>query len=71
MHTIGEVLEQAAHRGCGWPVPGGVPDRVGWAPGQPGLASDLEVGSPACGRGLELDDPWGPFQLNPFCDSMR
>jgi len=19
---------------------------------------------------LELDDPWGPFQLKPFCDSF-
>ena len=25
--------------------------------GQPGLVSDLVVGGPACGRGLELDDP--------------
>ena len=25
--------------------------------GQPGLILDMEVGSPACGRGLELHDP--------------
>ena len=32
------------------------------------LAPDHKVGGPACGRGLELDDPWGPFQLKPFND---
>jgi len=31
----------------------------------------VEVGRPACGRGVDLDDPWGPFQPKPFCDSMR
>ena len=25
--------------------------------GQPDLVCDLAVGNPACGRGLELDDP--------------
>ena len=45
--------------------------RPGWmSPGQPGLVPDLEVGVPACGTGLELDDPWGPFQLQPFYDSL-
>jgi len=29
----GEVLEQAAQRGCGYSVPGGVQDEVGWGPG--------------------------------------
>jgi len=29
----------------------------------------MMVGGPACGGGLELDDPWGPFQLKPFYDS--
>jgi len=48
----GEVLEQAAQRGCGYPVPGGVQGQVGWDPGQPGLVPDLEVGGPACGRGV-------------------
>jgi len=36
----------------GCPVPEGVQGPV-----QPGLVSDMEVGSPACGRGLELHDP--------------
>jgi len=34
------------------------------------MAYTWEVGGPACGRGLELDDPWGPFQPKPFYDSM-
>ena len=33
-------------------------------------STDLEVGGLACGRGLELNDPWGPFQRKPFCDSV-
>ena len=61
-------LEQAAQRGCGCPIPESVQDQVGWSPGQPGLGPDLEVGGPACGRGLELDDPQGPFQPRPFYD---
>jgi len=24
----------------------------------------VEVGGPACGGGLELHDPWGPFKPN-------
>jgi len=32
------------------------------------LAPDHKVGGPACGRGLKLDDPWGPFQLKSFND---
>ena len=64
------MREQAAKRGCGCSVPGGVQDQVGWGPGQPGLVSDLEVGGPACDRGeLELDS-WAPFQPKPFYDSM-
>jgi len=46
----GEVLEQAAQRGCGCPIPGGVQGQVGWGPGQPGLVFNVEVGSPACDR---------------------
>ena len=46
------MLEQAAHRGCEWPVPGGVQGQVGWGPGQPSLVLDMEVGSPACGGGV-------------------
>ena len=53
----GEVLEQAAQRGCGCPVSGGVQGRIGWGSGQPGLVSNGEVGGPACGRGLEIHDP--------------
>jgi len=48
------VLAQAAQRGCGCPIPGGV---QGWGPGQPGLVLDMGVGGPACGRGLEFHDP--------------
>ena len=42
----GEVLEQAAQRGCGCPVLGGVQGQIGWGPGQPGLVNG-EVGGPA------------------------
>ena len=51
------MLEQAAQRGCECPIPGDVQGQVGWGPGQPGLVLYGEVGGPACGRGLELDDP--------------
>lgn len=40
--------------------------RSGGAPGQPGLL----VCSSACGGGLGLDGLWGPFQPQPFYDSM-
>jgi len=43
------VLAQAAQRGCGCPVPGGVQSQVGWVPGQPGLVLSVKVGGPACG----------------------
>jgi len=33
---------------------------------QPGLVG----GVPACSRGVELDDPWGPFQPTPFYGSV-
>ena len=52
-----EVLEQAAQRGCGYPVPGGVQGQVGCGPGQPGLVLNVEVDGPACSRRLELYDP--------------
>ena len=48
----GEVLEQAAQRGCGCSVPGGVQGQVGWGSGQPALVLNVEVGSPACDRGV-------------------
>jgi len=41
-----EVLEQAAQRGCGCPVLGGVQVWIGWGPGQPGLVLNGEVGGP-------------------------
>jgi len=47
---VGRVLAQAAQRGCGCPIPGGVQGLFGWGPGQPGLVLDMEVGSPACIR---------------------
>ena len=33
-------------------IPGGVQGQVGWGPGQPGLVWNVEVGGPACGRGI-------------------
>ena len=47
LQESGEVLEQAAQRGCGCPIPGGVQGQVGWGPGQCGPVPDLEVGGPA------------------------
>ena len=44
------MLAQAAWRGCGCPVPGGVQGQVGWGHGQPGVVPDLEVAGPACDR---------------------
>ena len=38
-------------------IPGGVQGQVGCGPAQPGLVLNVEVGSPACGEGLELHDP--------------
>jgi len=46
------VLDQAAQRGCGCLIPEGVQGQVGWGPGQPDVALDMELGSPACGRGV-------------------
>ena len=57
------MLEQAAQRGCGCPIPGGVQGQAGWGPGQPGLVLIVEVGGPACGRGLELDDPFPAWAI--------
>jgi len=34
------------------PTPGDVQGQVGWGPGQPGLVLNVEVGGPACGRGV-------------------
>ena len=51
-------------------IPGGVQGQVGWGPGQPGLVLGMEVGGLLQQEGLELDDPWHPFQPKPFYDSM-
>ena len=52
------MLEQLPREAVGAPsIPGGVQGWVGWGPEQPGLVLNGEVGGPACGRGLELDDP--------------
>ena len=51
-YESGKELEQAAQRGCGCPVPGGVQGQVGWGPRQPGLVLNVEVGDPACCRGV-------------------
>ena len=45
------MLEQAAQRGCECSTPGGVQGEVGWGPGQPGPILNVEVGSPAGGKG--------------------
>ena len=46
------MLEQAARRGCGCPVPGGVQGQVGWGSGQPGLVLNVVVGGPVYDRGV-------------------
>ena len=51
-YESGEVLEQAAQRGCGCPIPGGVQGQVRWGPGQPGLVLNVEIGGHACSRGV-------------------
>jgi len=48
------------------PIPGGVQGRVGWGSGQPNPVPDIVVDNPVHGKGLELDDLWGPFQTKPF-----
>ena len=48
------MLEQAAQRGCGCLVPGGVQVQVGWGPRQPGLVPNVKVCGPACGRVVEV-----------------
>ena len=48
-YESGEVLEQAAQRGCGCLIPEGVQGQVVWGPEQPGLVLNVEVGGPGCG----------------------
>ena len=47
------MLEQAAQKDCGCPIPGGVQGQAGWDSGQPALVLDMEVGGPACGGRVE------------------
>ena len=42
-------------------------DTLKWGPEQ----LDAVLGSPAHGRGLELDGPYSPFQCKPFYYSMN
>ena len=51
------MLKQAAQRGCGCPVPGGVQGQVGWGPGQICLVLNVEDGGPAVAGGLAIHDP--------------
>jgi len=44
-----KVIYQTAQGGYGCPIPGGV---QGQGAGQPGLVLDVEVGGPACSRGV-------------------
>jgi len=53
----GEVVKEAAQRGCGCPIPGGIEARLAGAHGQPHLILHLEAGSPACSMGFKSDDP--------------
>ena len=48
------MLAQAAQRGCGCSILGGIYVQVGWGPGQPDLVPTLEVCGPACGRGVGI-----------------
>ena len=44
---------------------------MGWGPRQSALVLGLVAGSLVSGGGLELDDPWGPFQLKSYYGSMK
>jgi len=52
----GEVMAQAAQRGCGCPIPGGTKGQVGRGPGQ----SDLVDGNPVYSLG---DRYWRIFNV--------
>lgn len=45
----GETLEQVTHRGCGYPIPGGVQGQTWWGFEQPDWIEDV----PAHCRGLD------------------
>ena len=66
------MLEQAAQRGCGCPIPGGVQGQVEWGPGQHGL-ENVEVGDPAWHGGwrfMILEVPSNPGHSVILCDSV-
>ena len=65
-HESIETLAQVAQWGCGCPLPGSIQGQAGWGFEQPGI----EGGVPACSRVLELYELKGPFQPNPFYDTM-
>ena len=66
LQESGEVLAQLPREAVDAPsVPGGVQGQVGWALGSLGWYEMWGlVALPVGGRGLELRDPWGPFQPN-------
>ena len=56
------MLERAAQRGCGCPIPGGVQGQVGWGPWKPGLVNGA-VDGPAWQVGwrfMILEVPFNP-----------
>jgi len=66
------VLERAAQKGCGCPIPGGVQGQVGWGPGQPGLVNG-EVGDLAWLGGwrfMILEVSFNPDHSVILCDSV-
>jgi len=67
---VGEALAQAAQRGCGCPMPGGVQGQVGWGPGQPDLVPDVVVGTPACSWEGGIGQSLSSLPPQPFCDSV-
>ena len=59
------ALAQAAQGGGGVSCSGDIQDLPGQGPVQPAL------GDPASARGLDWVTHRGPFQLLPFCDSVK
>jgi len=48
------VLEKAAQRGCGCPIPGDVQGQFEWGPEHPGLVFNLAIGNSACVTGVGM-----------------
>ena len=59
-------MSQIAQRGGRCPIPGNIPGQVGLGSEYPDPGEDV----PAHCRGLDWMALKGPFQPNPFCDSM-